>query len=381
MVSWTELYSELLDRGVSPLVIRCLIYIYEYQTCNVKWGSSDSRSFNVKNGVRQGAVSSPILFCVYINKIIVKLRESRIGCQLQGVYLGIFVYADDIILLAPSRSALQEMTSICERCTVDLKLKFSTNPNIDKSKTKCIIFSSVLINNDDLLPIMLNGLPLPYVNQIKHLGNILQCENTMKKDCQFKRSKFISKIHSLNQEFHFASTNVMLKLYDIYACSFYGSSLWNLYSNEAEKLYKSWNIAVRILFRLPFDTHRYLIEPISDVPHVKTVLCSRFYSFVNTINTCDKICVRFLANLFQRDLRTVLGNNCINIANECKINVSLVTKQLVKSNQRYANVQVDDEWRVPIIKELILIRSHHLILDDNFDDTDLTNMINHLCSS
>ena len=91
------------------------MFIYSNQKCNVRWGNAFSNTFNVQNGVRQGAVSSPVLFCIYIDKIIKLLRCSTIGCQIQGVYMGIWVYADDIILLSPSRTTgLQEMMKICE---------------------------------------------------------------------------------------------------------------------------------------------------------------------------------------------------------------------------------------------------------------------------
>jgi len=114
LVAWDKMFPELVDRGISPLVLRCLIYVYVNQTCKFRWGTAVSHSFPVTNGVRQGAVSSPILFCIYINNLIRILRNSTLGCQLQGVYLGIWVYADDVILLAPSRTALQEMVKICE---------------------------------------------------------------------------------------------------------------------------------------------------------------------------------------------------------------------------------------------------------------------------
>ena len=48
--------------------------------CNLRRGNIIS-PFNVKNGVRQGAVSSHILFCVYINEL--QLRNLKIGCQLK----------------------------------------------------------------------------------------------------------------------------------------------------------------------------------------------------------------------------------------------------------------------------------------------------------
>ena len=54
--------------------------------------------------------------------------------------MGICVYADDIILLSPSTTGLQEMVKICENFAIATKLKFSTNIQIEKGKTKCLIF-------------------------------------------------------------------------------------------------------------------------------------------------------------------------------------------------------------------------------------------------
>ena len=76
-------------------------------------------------------------------------------------------------------------------------------------------------------------------------------------------------MHSLNQEFYFDSPDVILKLYNIYCCSFYGSSIWDLNFQFVSKLYTSWNTAIRILFYVPRDTHRYLIKSISQCLHVK----------------------------------------------------------------------------------------------------------------
>ena len=59
------------------------------------------------------------------------------------------------------------------------------------------------------------------------------------------------------QEFYFNSPDVILKLYNIYCCSFYGSSIWDLSSQCVSKLYMAWNTAIRILFDVPRDTHRY----------------------------------------------------------------------------------------------------------------------------
>ena len=99
----------------------------------------------------------------------------------------------------------------------------------------------------------MNELPLPFVNDLKHLGNVLQSDNSMTIDCNKKRAIFISKIHSLNQEFYFNSPDVILKLFNIYCCSFYGTL--DLSFQCVSKLYTAWNTAIRFLFNVPRDTH------------------------------------------------------------------------------------------------------------------------------
>ena len=101
--------------------------------------------------------------------------------------MGIWVYADDIILLSPSRTGLQEMVKIGE--------------NFAKATKLNAFFSKEWVNYNEITQILLNELPLPFVNDLKHFGNVLQSDDSMTIDCNKKRAIFISKIHSLNQEF------------------------------------------------------------------------------------------------------------------------------------------------------------------------------------
>ena len=100
-------------------------------------------------------------------------------------------------------------------------MKFSTNIQIEKCKTKCLIISKEKVNYNGKTPIFLNELHLPFVNDLKHLGNVLQSDNSMIIDCNKKRAIFIAKVHSHYQEFYLNSPDVNLKLYNIYCCSFY----------------------------------------------------------------------------------------------------------------------------------------------------------------
>ena len=76
----------------------------------VKWGSNLSSKFQVKNGVRQGGVLSPLLFYVYVSEL---LNKSGIGGNMGGTIINHMLYADDICIVSLSSSGLQQLLSIC----------------------------------------------------------------------------------------------------------------------------------------------------------------------------------------------------------------------------------------------------------------------------
>ena len=117
------------------------------------------------------------------------------------------------------------MVDICSNFATRKNLKFSTNINPDKSKTKCLIFSKIAKEREGVTPILLNGDPLPWVSQVKHLGSTLQLDNSMKIDIGQKRGTFIGNMMSLFQEFHYINPPVFVKIMNIFCTSFYGSNL------------------------------------------------------------------------------------------------------------------------------------------------------------
>ena len=84
MVEWGVLFETLIARNVKPVFLRVLLNVYTAQSCDVKWNGSYSHRFPVTNGVRQGAVSSPILFSIYIDDLFKILKLSGLGCRIQS---------------------------------------------------------------------------------------------------------------------------------------------------------------------------------------------------------------------------------------------------------------------------------------------------------
>ena len=232
----------------------------------------------------------------------------------------------------------------------------------------------------DVEPILLNGDPLPWVQEVKHLGNTLQADNSMKTDCILKRGRFIGKVNSLLQEFHFVDSSVFVNLLKIYASSFYVSNLWNLYSPEVDRIYKSWNVTVRNVFGLPWTTHRYWIEPVSGCQHPKTFLSSRYVKFVSSLSSCNKSAVRYLASLCQGDNRTLLGRTTSRIALESNVGLENLQPNDVKLNLKYFPVPEEQEWRVSILSELLDVRSSNSVIE-NLTLVDVNQFIDIICTS
>ena len=109
------LFRKLVDRGVPPFIVRTLISWYEQQTFQVQWGNARSSSFTTTCGLRQGSLLSPILFNVFMDDLSDKLKESGVGLHIGEEWYNNFMYADDVVLVSPSASGLQNLISTCEQ--------------------------------------------------------------------------------------------------------------------------------------------------------------------------------------------------------------------------------------------------------------------------
>ena len=88
MVKFSTLFKKLSNAGLPPIILRVLIFVYEEQFAWVKWGKSKSKQFRIVNGTRHGSVLSPSLFSLYMDELIVKLRNLGVGCHISGVFFG-----------------------------------------------------------------------------------------------------------------------------------------------------------------------------------------------------------------------------------------------------------------------------------------------------
>ena len=337
--------------------------IYRRQTAKVLWNGHYSSEFPIRNGVRQGAVISPLFFSFYMDNLFDVLRTSGSGCYVDRYYAGCFGYADDLFLLCPSRKGLQSMLHLAEKYVLEHSISFSTNADVLKSKSKGIIFSRKPLNFEPA-QLILDSNPLPWVKQAKYLGNEL--ENIpcgLSKDARVKRAKYIEKNIELNQEFPYAHPDLKCKINRIYNSAFPGSVLYDLTSESVNMLVNSWSVSVRHMWTLPFNAHRYLMEPLAG-DHAFTMILSRFVKFLQNIRKSSKMSVQYMLSRVMENVSTVTGKNVRYVKDLIGIDCDLLktSQKWLKKKLSFCVISPHDQWRVDIIREIADINQDVLCL-------------------
>jgi len=120
-----KLFRILIDRGLPPCIVRVLICLYANNKVRMAWTRVQSQYFLAINGVKQGGVMSPVLYLLMIYWL---------NCRtLMWDVFGPF--ADDLVLLAPSPTAMRKMLRICDEYAAEFSIKF----NAKNSKWLAII--------------------------------------------------------------------------------------------------------------------------------------------------------------------------------------------------------------------------------------------------
>ena len=141
--------------------------------------------------------------------------EIAIGCFWDSMYAGALCYADDLVLLAPSPSALRIMLRCCENFSLKRGLRF---------KTQLIRFTSSSPSSCTA-HLHLDGYELPFRDTVRHLGHILQYNLSDLPDVNLKLKDMVAKANCLFASFPRVGPSVLTHLFRFYCLSLHGSSL------------------------------------------------------------------------------------------------------------------------------------------------------------
>ena len=103
-----QLFDILRQHNYPTDAVAILQEMYEKETSRLILNGVPDQEWKVKRGVRQGAVTSPLLFNLIPEQLTQRLKHHGTGLKLQGLpRINSLLYADDLVLLADSKRNLQ----------------------------------------------------------------------------------------------------------------------------------------------------------------------------------------------------------------------------------------------------------------------------------
>lgn len=133
---------------------------------------ASSKKFRPTRGVPQGSCLSPLLWCLILNSLLVRLRTSR---QTQAI-----AYADDLAIVALNLDHKELPVMINKALKIIVAWSEEQGLGVNPAKTELMRFTKK-IKPEELPPVKISGTIIPLSEQVRYLGLMLDTKLSMKK--------------------------------------------------------------------------------------------------------------------------------------------------------------------------------------------------------
>ena len=295
-VKYCKLFDILLNRNMCSSYLRLIINMYTTQKLRVKWGDVCSSDFKCINGVKQGGVLSPILFCVYMDELLSRLSGCGLGCYVGKTFMGAMCYADDLTIISPSRRSMEIMLQICEDFATEYHVKFNS--------TKSIL---ITYNVKHDVSFTLDNDIISKLEHTVHLGHHVGV-NSNTNNINKANRELICRTNTMLSRFNFCSSEIKSRLFRTYCTSFYGCPLWDLSSDYIKYFYRTWRKCIRRVWNLPYRCHNKFTYIIYDNLPIDIQLMLRFINFYLGVLTSKNPIVSICSQLCSHSNTAVAKN-------------------------------------------------------------------------
>ena len=360
-IRYCKLFRLLSDRGIPPCIIRILLGFYTHNLVRVVWNGILSDYFLAVNGVKQGGVLSPIVFSVYIDGLLVRLTNSNVGCYVGSFFVGALAYADDIVLLAPTPSAMRRMLQLCDDYANEHSIMFNAK------KSKCLVASPrkrhSLLSREQIRSFSVGGNSIDFVESFVHLGHVISSKLNDCKDIENRRCNFIGQTNNVLCYFGKLDSVTKHKLFSTYCSSMYGCQLWSLDDSSVNDLCTAWRKGLRRIWSVPYNTHGNILYGLSGDLPIYDEICKRSLHFVATClhHSCDLISFFARHGITCARGTSIFGRNITTCSARYNFTVSEFLAGIVDINavvrQYCRNTETKDQARLyQFMRDLIACR-------------------------
>ena len=130
------IWNLLFDKGLDVRLLLALVDLAEPASL---WllvpGMTEADAYRLSQGVREGSLSSPILYLLFVGDIVYFIQSAQLGIHVRGIYTGANLFADDLNLLMAAAAHLNAALDIL------LKRGLITRTTYNRAKTTIVIFN------------------------------------------------------------------------------------------------------------------------------------------------------------------------------------------------------------------------------------------------
>ena len=197
---------KLWNSGVQGKIWRIIRAFYQSTESCVMIGNKKTDWFVGDVGVRQGAVTSPLIFSIFVNDLVNEIRKVGGGIQVCVKLISILLFADDIVLLADTKEELQQMLTVLHKFTEKWRLR------VNNKKTKVIVFDPSRKANDLEGLFLYNNVRVEVVNKYKYLGVVLKYDLKWTENIEYVIGKGMRRSNSIISILRFKGLSTEAKL-------------------------------------------------------------------------------------------------------------------------------------------------------------------------
>jgi exonuclease III len=289
-VNYWQLFVKLLSDNVNALVVRLLSFWYSEQLACVKWQNTTSTYFSIGNGVRQGGVLSPRLFCRYIRELLKDIVCTNVGCHIGRISYNVLAYADDLVLCAPAWNALQTLIHVLYKQLQIINMVCNTK------KSVCMVFSPTVHCkriSDSFPQFVVGNNVLNFVKQYKYLGHIISDNESDDADILREVKNMYVRTNILARRYKHCSTAVKVLLFKSFCVNMYDTALWRTFTMKTiNRLRACYNKCIKYFFGYSRRDSVTLMLLDLNICSFDTLIHNNCIGFKNRLFKCENSLVR-----------------------------------------------------------------------------------------
>lgn len=227
-----QLLKLLKEKNLDSRDINIISNLYYNQRAVIQVEENTTEDIEIKRGVRQGCVLSPLLFNIYSEDIMNKaLADQEHGIKINGRPVNNLRYADDTVLIAETLQDLQELIDAVGKTSEEHGLTLNT----DKTKFMVITKSTQNIGN-----IYIHDQPIERVKKYNYLGTLFNETVDNSQEIKTRIEKARGTFMKMKKVFcsRDLSLELKIRLMRCYVLSvlYYGLESWTLKKNDMRKM-------------------------------------------------------------------------------------------------------------------------------------------------